>query len=56
MLIYRLHGKEIIQKSGRFIPIEGALKEGFIVGDFEGENKFLFEETNTSNSLYFKKE
>ena len=56
MLIYRLPGKDIVQKSGRFIPIEGALKEGFIVGDFEGENKFLFEETNTSNSLYFKKE
>jgi isochorismate synthase len=56
MLIYRLPGKDIVQKSGRFILIEGALKEGFIVGDFEGENKFLFEETNASNSLYFKKE
>ena len=56
MLIYRLPGKEIVQKSGRFIPIEGPLKEGFIVGDFEGEHKFLFNEESDSDKLYFKKD
>ncbi|MFM7682238.1 MAG: chorismate-binding protein [Bacteroidota bacterium] len=56
MLIYRLPRKKIVQKSGRFIPIEGWLKEGFIVGDFEGEHKFIYEEGSTSSSLYFKKE
>jgi isochorismate synthase len=55
MLIYRLPGKEIVQKSGRFIPIEGSLKEGFIVGDFEGEKKFIYEEDKISDKLYFKK-
>lgn len=56
MLIYRLPGKEIVQKSGQFIPIQSSVPEGFIVGDFEGENKFIFNEDNDSDELYFKKE
>lgn len=56
MLIYRLPGKEIVQKSGQFIPIQSSVPEGFIVGDFEGENKFLFIEESDSDKLYFKKE
>jgi isochorismate synthase len=56
MLIYRLPGKEIIQKSGHFLSIENSIEEGFIVVDFEGENKFLFNERSNSDKLYFKKE
>lgn len=56
MLIYRLPGKEIVQKSGQFIPIQSSVPEGFIVGDFEGENKFIFNEESDSDELYFKKE
>ena len=56
MLIYRFPGKEIVRKSGHFIPVKNSVEKGFIVGDFEGENKYLFEEDKTSNTLYFKKE
>ncbi len=56
MLLYRLPGKDIVQKSGRFIPVNDSLREGFIVGDFEGENKFIFEQDNSLDRLYFKKE
>jgi isochorismate synthase len=56
MLIYRLPGKEIVQKSGQFIPIQSSVLDGFIVGDFEGEHKFLFNEESDSDKLYFKKE
>lgn len=56
MLIYRSPGKNIVQKSGRFIAINDFDREGFIIGDFEGKNKFIFEQDDISNKLYFKNE
>jgi isochorismate synthase len=56
MLIYRFPGKEIINKSGHFIPLDDSVKSGFIIGDFEGEKKFIFKEENISDSFYFGKE
>lgn len=53
MLIYRFPGKEIIEKKGRFVPYDHSFKEGFIVGDFEGENKFVFQENNDPNTFHF---
>jgi isochorismate synthase len=56
MLIYRFPGKEIVQKKGRFIPYNSSMDEGFFVSDFEGEKKYIFEENESPDELYFLKE
>jgi isochorismate synthase len=53
MLIYRFPGKEIVFKSGRFKPAKSSIQYGFIVGDFEGENKYLFEENSENDASFY---
>ncbi len=55
MLIYRFPGKEITRKSGNFLPYDNSVETGFIVGDFEGENKFIFKEESNNQSYFFGK-
>ena len=53
MLIYRFPGKDIIKKSGQFIPCDKSIKNGFVVGDFKSDNVYVFDETNLIDDLFF---
>jgi isochorismate synthase len=51
MLIYRFPGQEIIQKTGCFQLLESEIKEGFIVSNFDGSEKYIFSENQTDSEI-----
>jgi isochorismate synthase len=56
MLIYRFPGKEITQKTGYFEKFEELPKNGFIVSDFKGENRYVFKEISVDSKPHIKKD
>lgn len=51
MLIYRFPGQEIIQKTGCFQLLESEIKEGFIVSNFDGSEKYIFIENESDAEI-----
>jgi isochorismate synthase len=53
MLIYRFPGKEIVQKKGSFELFDELPREGFIISDFRGENRYFFKENSVDSTKSF---
>lgn len=51
MLIYRFPGQEIIQKTGCFRLLDTEIKEGFIVSNFDGSEKYIFLENENDSEI-----
>lgn len=52
LLQYRYPGGSIVRKSGHFVPFAG--QDGFLVSDFTGEHKYVFEEGEELHGFHFR--
>ena len=56
MLLYRFPGKNIVRKSGSFIPCEHDALDGFVISNFTGTGSWRFQEDEQSDLLFLKQE